>query len=148
MYPSKQRLSSSPKCYYGKRKIGVASDESVASKIQCPPLLAVDAKSKAANEQVGLTTTRDIKSAGPQRDDDAAVAENRDVGKSDMAYVAASLRELLQFRSMLIQYEPQYWLNEGLCNVVFTEVTVDSKSVIIQECNTDAGFFKSVSESG
>lgn len=82
-----------------------------------------------------------VKAAGPR--DDASSVGKRNAGKpSDAQRVAADTTTAAERSS---PYEDVSVIQDQMYkrgNVTFTEVTVNTITVIIQECNTDKGFFK------
>lgn len=85
--------------------------------------------------------------ARPQ--EDAATAVTQGAGGQhqvlDTASVAETPTQRLQYKTILANPGPEYWLarNPVVDNVFITDVTVNLNTVTIRECKTEKGFFKS-----
>lgn len=85
--------------------------------------------------------------ARPQ--EDAATAVTQGAGGQHQALDTASVAETptqrLQYKTILANPGPEYWLarNPVVDNVFITDVTVNLNTVTIRECKTEKGFFKS-----
>lgn len=85
--------------------------------------------------------------ARPQ--EDAATAVTQGGGGQhqapDTASVAETPTQRLQYKTILANPGPDYWLarNPVVDNVFITDVTVNLNTVTIRECKTEKGFFKS-----
>lgn len=85
--------------------------------------------------------------ARPQ--EDAATAVTQGGGGQhqvlDTASVAETPTQRLQYKTILANPGPEYWLarNPVVDNVFITDVTVNLNTVTIRECKTEKGFFKS-----
>lgn len=86
--------------------------------------------------------------ARPQ--EDAATAVTQGAGGQhhqvlDTASVAETPTHRLQYKTILANPGPEYWLarNPVVDNVFITDVTVNLNTVTIRECKTEKGFFKS-----
>jgi len=85
--------------------------------------------------------------ARPQ--EDAATAVTQGAGGQHQALDTASIAETptqrLQYKTILANPGPEYWLarNPVVDNVFITDVTVNLNTVTIRECKTEKGFFKS-----
>lgn len=85
--------------------------------------------------------------ARPQ--EDAATAVTQGAGGQhqvlDTASVAETPMQRLQYKTILANPGPEYWLarNPVVDNVFITDVTVNLNTVTIRECKTEKGFFKS-----
>lgn len=85
--------------------------------------------------------------ARPQ--EDAATAVTQGAGGQHQALDTASTAETptqrLQYKTILANPGPEYWLarNPVVDNVFITDVTVNLNTVTIRECKTEKGFFKS-----
>lgn len=88
--------------------------------------------------------------ARPQ--EDAATAVTQGAGGQHQALDTASIAETptqrLQYKTILANPGPEYWLarNPVVDNVFITDVTVNLNTVTIRECKTEKGFFKSTVE--
>lgn len=90
------------------------------------------------------------KSGEPARpQEDAATAVTQGAGGQhqapDTASVAETPSQRLQYKTILANPGPEYWLarNPVVDNVFITDVTVNLNTVTIRECKTEKGFFKS-----
>lgn len=85
--------------------------------------------------------------ARPQ--EDAATAVTQGGGGQhqvlDTASVAETPTQRIQYKTILANPGPEYWLarNPVVDNVFITDVTVNLNTVTIRECKTEKGFFKS-----
>jgi len=85
--------------------------------------------------------------ARPQ--EDAATAVTKGAGGQHQALDTASVAETptqhLQYKTILANPGPEYWLarNPVVDSVFITDVTVNLNTVTIRECKTEKGFFKS-----
>lgn len=85
--------------------------------------------------------------ARPQ--EDAATAVTQGAGGQHQALDTASVAETptqrMQYKTILANPGPEYWLarNPVVDNVFITDVTVNLNTVTIRECKTEKGFFKS-----
>lgn len=85
--------------------------------------------------------------ARPQ--EDAATAVTQGAGGQHQALDTASVAETptqhLQYKTILANPGPEYWLarNPVVDSVFITDVTVNLNTVTIRECKTEKGFFKS-----
>lgn len=85
--------------------------------------------------------------ARPQ--EDAATAVTQGAGGQhqvlDTASVAETPTQHLQYKTILANPGPEYWLarNPVVDSVFITDVTVNLNTVTIRECKTEKGFFKS-----
>lgn len=63
----------------------------------------------------------------------------------DTASIAETPTQRLQYKTILANPGPEYWLarNPVVDNVFITDVTVNLNTVTIRECKTEKGFFKS-----
>lgn len=94
-----------------------------------------------------ISSRKSDKPARPQ--EDAATAVTRGAGGQHQALDTASVAETptqrLQYKTILADPGPEYWLtrNPVVDNVFITDVTVNLNTVTIRECKTEKGFFKS-----
>jgi len=85
--------------------------------------------------------------ARPQEDAATAVTQGASGQHQalDTASVAETPSQRLQYKTILANPGPEYWLarNPVVDNVFITDVTVNLNTVTIRECKTEKGFFKS-----
>lgn len=113
--------------------------------LQSTPTSAKSRDTLAAAAPISSRTSGEP--ARPQ--EDAATAVTQGGGGQhqvlDTASVAETPTQRLQYKTILANPGPEYWLarNPVVDNVFITDVTVNLNTVTIRECKTEKGFFKS-----